>query len=84
MTTLLANIIVSQVIEHPKTTENISVLGKPSKKKSLTFVIGRGGRGQRVFVTKKKQTKKNSQNDFWGILSIFGVFSFSPFFGMEG
>ena len=38
MTTLLANIIVSQVIEHPKTTENISVLGKPSKKKSLTFV----------------------------------------------
>ena len=24
--------------------------------------------------------KKNSQNDFWAILSIFGFFSFTPFF----
>ena len=47
-------------------------LGKPSKKKK--FVTG--GVGPRVFVT----NKKNSQNDFWAILSIFGVFSFSPFF----
>ena len=29
----------------------------------------------------RHQKKENSQNDFWAILSIFGVLSFSPFLG---
>ena len=50
---------------------------KGSLQKKVCHLSPREGGGQRGFVT----NKKNSQNDFWAILSIFGVFSFSPFLG---
>ena len=50
------------------------------KKKKKVWHLSPEGGGQRVFVTNKK-TKKNSQNDFWAILSIFGFLVLTLFFG---